>query len=336
MNYFHLTIKSLLVWLVPCSLLIGCAVRENHQQEDSFIRGESNARTVDISGEGEGSLALTTFDSYTILVEGCASGYSVTISSTNPNPFLYKGDHNCIGKLTEFSIAGETFLPITQFQSYEPGNTAQFANGDESIVHQVIVSQQLNSPIQESDQVSYEISNISENDQASLLGMSIGTEKKVKVGAAKTPNYTFFSGEMIGVSQAEQAGIFQFILECRNGIKKPTQPTQANCSGVTLSSIDYVLVADDYNNQPCTNSQPEVCQQLFDGSEKSIDMNSAEYIMPGENGLANGGFSTKIDLSQALVGPHYMATHPNMLLILRSGGGSFQYFNIDLNVTMVF
>jgi hypothetical protein len=125
---------------------------------------------------------------------------------------------------------------------------------------------------------------------------------------------------------------WKFTFQCQSKLVVKNDPTKTTCEGLALGTISYVLVKDTFDGVPCKKQSIGKCKALFDGAERNVDA-STDIVLPGADGLVNGGFVTKANLATALRGPDNLAQNPNMMIVL-TNGESYQYFNVDAKVAV--
>lgn len=287
--------------------------------------GRRETVTIGVSvDEGAAAFALASATSYSMALEGCASGLSYSnISQANPNVDVYKYDQNCVIKLNGFSINGINYVPSASdpFTSWAAGDIATFEeSGNSTNSLRVVVGSQLGNPIAGTESVAYTFSQIVAGSDSTFAKSAVGANHALSVSGQDATPMTVAALNFIGMTAAG-AGQFQFTLDCNENVSG-TAPA-LSCAGTSLSDLKYKLVKDTYSGT-LTLAQAAA---LFDGSELSIA--DADKLAVGAGGAAHGGFVTKGGAS-ALTGPDQMHANPNMLLVIQVAGVSYRYFNVDV------
>jgi hypothetical protein len=297
----------------------------NSSQKDGSIQPDDNRRETVTIGVGveEGStagFALAAATSYSMSLEGCASGLSYpSITQANPNVDVYKFDQGCLVKLNSFSINGISYVPTSgdPFGSWVAGDIATFEeSGNPTNTLRVVVSSQLASPISGTESVAYAFSQIAKGADETLAKTVVGGSHSLSVAGQDATPLTIQAVSFVGMT-AGGAGQFVFTLECGQNVTG-TAPA-LSCAGTSMDDLKYRLVADT------TSSSLDLTQAaaLFDGSETSIG--NAQRLDVGQGGTTRGGFITV-----TLDGPAQMHNNPNMILAIQAGGASYRYFNVDV------
>lgn len=280
--------------------------------------------TIGVAVNEGAALALAAATSYSMALEGCASGLAYSnISQANPNVDVYKFDQNCLIKLNAFEIGGISYVPSAAdpFTSWAAGDSATFEeSGNPSNSLRVVVSSQLGNPIVGTESVAYTFSQILAGSDSTLAKNVVSANHALSVTGQDATPLTVASLSFIGMTAAG-AGQFQFTLDCNENVTG-TAPA-LSCAGTALSDLKYKLVKDTFGGT-LTLAQAAA---IFDGSELSID--DADKLAVGAGGAAHGGFVTKGGAS-ALTGPDQMHLNPNMLLVIQVAGVSYRYFNVDV------
>lgn len=318
-------IKTILIGLFGCTLvtwLTSCGVGPKEKDARTSAAADSNPDLdIPISIQASGAaFALTSASSFTMSLEGCASGFSIpTITEAAPNLTVFKQDTGCLVKLNRFDSSGVTWIPSSSdpFSSYASGDTATFENStDPSQVVRVIVVNQISSPSQPGDSIAYTFSNIGVGASKTIAESITSNSHAISVDELDAPNFFVSGVQFMGIA-AGGAGQFVFTMECL----APLSGTglASICDGVSLGQIKYKLIQDIYSGSLTIDQ----ATSIFNGGGTSID--SGEVLAAGSGGTVDGGFTT-----QTLVGPAVMQQNPEMILLLEAGGVSYQYFNVDV------
>lgn len=287
----------------------------------------------DLNLEGaQNSLELISPTSYTLLIEGCASGYSANVSEAISTISILKTDSNCLAKLTQFSFDGNVYRAQSEngFSSYLEGDVATFVNQtNQNDTLSVRVKAQLSSPILSTDKVSYvfgslrgeAVSTVTAEIVSQSQNFSLSGQNALNFNLDSTsPSATVFKG-----LDDNSAGLFQFNLICNLPMTNVTSansfcPTlnKSTTQGCDLTDIAYKLVKDSYGVYAGNQLTGQQIQEIFNTKGTSVS-DSDDKINRG----SNKGFSTKV-----LTGPRPMVTNLYMVLILSCNDLSYQYFPI--------
>ena len=61
---------------------------------------------LEVVDQSNSGLNLTSASAFTMSLEGCASGYAVSVTEANASINLYKYDEGCLLKLTALAVGG--------------------------------------------------------------------------------------------------------------------------------------------------------------------------------------------------------------------------------------
>ena len=266
----------------------------------------------------DGMNLMSDATAFGITVSGCATGFTGTASeATLAGLSVYKFDRNCIAKLTQFSFNGSSYIPLTDFATWQPGDTATFkSTTNASDLLSVAVASQLNNPIAGSEDVSYTYSQVSAGADKNIASSVVGAAHILKVSGQGAPAFQVKSVSFSGVT-ALGAGQFSFVMECLVAVTG--SGVTESCKDAVLPDISYKLVKDTYSGAPTLAN----LNDMFVSGSSTIAIPS-EVLALGSGSAANGGFSSKV-----LDGPGAMHNNPQMLLALKVGV-SYQYFNVDV------
>lgn len=284
----------------------------------SFVQSNDH-----ISNDNISTFSLTTSnaDAWTIELTDCLSGYDTTVTEANVDGLeIYRFDRECRAKLTEFIFDGKTYIPTAgdPFTNWQAGDIATFDEVGEPGVNplRLMVLSTIGNPVTGLETISFGWATITQGSDRSILWTTAGASDKLTVAANPPPSFTIKSIERTGMSPGA-GGQFKFVLECTSHI------TITNiCELVSFSDLDYKLVEDTFGGS-ISSMQGD---SIFATPGTSV-MLPDDRIAPGSAGTTNGGIITI-----SLDGPDNMANHPHMLLVIRSYGQSFQYFNVDVAV----
>ncbi|MBC7658575.1 MAG: hypothetical protein H7249_02615 [Chitinophagaceae bacterium] len=125
-------------------------------------------------------------------------------------------------------------------------------------------------------------------------------------------NFKVKKSKLLSIDSATGKGRLIFKVECAVALAKATNPN-AECAGIRLRDLEYVLVNDTVNGASCP-TDASACAAYF--SSAGLSATTQEFIQPRSDGLVNGGFTTKIDPTLALITPGKINVAPNMLFCL--------------------
>ncbi len=282
-------------------------------------------------------LTLATANDYSVLIEGCASGYRLTMTKANPAINLYNGEFGCLGKLQSFTLNSVTYTPdpARVFKTYQTNDTAYFWTSDHSTEVKVTIVNQLKSPLTSDDRIDFRfgIPQAVAGISRKLLDMDLGPTAQVKRSPSNNaPNFRLVRTEIVAVEAATSRMRFAFTLDCNKPLVIPNGQQNTTCDGIRLRDLSYALVADTFNNVPCVASTYETCRTIFNQAATSTVNFNTDYVAANQPGMTNGGIVTKIGATTALASPNFVSSNPHMILMI-FGDNSFQYLNVDLNVS---
>ncbi len=294
---------------------------QGESSNDPDATASSTRETVVIGvnvAEKGASFRLAAATSYTMALEGCASGLAIaSITQANPNVSVYKFDQGCLIKLTSFTINGFTYVPSGSdpFTSWAAGDIATFeVSGSPSNNYKVVVGGQLNSPITGTEAVSYTFTQVAAGTDESIASSVVGDSHALSVSGDDAVIMDIVGVTMTGMT-ASGAGQFDLKIECGSAVTG-SSPNFA-CGAHTITDLKYRLVEDTFGGT-LTAAQAAA---LFDGSESSIV--AGDLLATATPGAANGGYTAHVQ------SPNQMHAHPNMLYVIKSGA-SYRYFNVDV------
>lgn len=276
---------------------------------------------VTLAKKGRTSLSLANATSYTIELAACASQYHSTATETSSNLQVYSFDRGCLAKLTQFSINGFTYTPVTgsNFTTWQANDTALFeVSSDPTNQLSVKVISTLSDPVQATDAVAYQFSDIVKGSDETLGKVDVGDAHTMSVSGQAAPSFTIHSVEMVGITSPGGAGQFDFVLECTSNITGAGNTTA--CLDSLYVDLKYKLVKDTYGS---TLNYAQA-QSLFSSGTSSVDP-ATDTVAVGAGGTTHGGFNTV-----TLDGPDQIHNNPNMILVIEVAGLSYLYFNVDI------
>ena len=331
MIYFSFIQKVKQWCLVACLALVwGC--RAEKADSTGVETGFANAVEPE-ENSGRTNAMLIDAPSFTIAISGCISGYVGVVSEHQTQFNLYRNDSNCVGRLQDFVHKNKRYsvAPNKDFGTAQIGDSALFVSDDQQSFLTVRVTRQLSSPTRDGDSVNFAISETVDGIQKiDILKTIFGSTGGLTDNKSDPLRFVLRTSRLLQVVPANGAAQMAFRLECDEPIQNPGNQN-ASCHGIRMRDLSYVLIKDTANDMPCIRKNDKFCDKYFQSGSLRVDAQGGDIIAPNTLGLKNGGFRTKENLNQALIGPADMASNPNMLLIL-TDGKSFQWFNIDLKV----
>ncbi|NRA63890.1 MAG: hypothetical protein HRU19_05370 [Pseudobacteriovorax sp.] len=144
--------------LLAFSLLVS-ACRSDPVDSHTGVRGshdKSSRETLRLPLLVSSPLGLSSgISDMVIAVGNCRSGYSAELKVLSPDIEMYRFDRDCLASINSFTINGAEFTAKLPFDTGERAkNIFSSKTGDEA---QVIVVSQLSSPLKDSDQISFSI-----------------------------------------------------------------------------------------------------------------------------------------------------------------------------------
>jgi hypothetical protein len=311
-----LVVVGLAMGLAACGPKLQSVAEQDGSNTADPSRRETISVGVNISEKG---FALANASTYTMRLEGCASGLTADITQAQAFVDVYKFDQGCVIKLTAFTYGGVTYEPTVgdPFNAtHSAGDIATFADTlNPANQLTVTVGSQLNNPISGTEAVSYTFSQITAGAAETIAKTVVGDAHTLSVTGTDAANVDITGVTMTGMT-AGGAGQFTFKVDCLVATTG-TLPATLKCGANDLIGLKYRLIADNATyNGDLTYTQAAA---LFDGSETTVA--SGDQFSTG-----NGGFNALV------TGPNQMHNNPNMLFVIQSGGagGSYKYFNVDV------
>ncbi len=297
----------------------------DEQTKEENVETNSTAEyLIPINNQEVKTFSLETGSSgWTAKLDGCNSGLTADLKSSNPYVKLYAFDTNCLVKLTSFVYQGSMFVPLTDFTTWQVGDVATFKNSSNQ-AHQikVMVSSQLSSPVKKEDSVSYlfkefsskngviideievEVPSISGKGQSIVV---VGTQApKLSIQAVTLTGFNIYGNPVINVVYRCD--------ETVTGSNTETSPTK--CIGDNLVGMKTNMVIDSYNSVLTENDASNI---LLESSTQTMTENNV--ILPN-NALASGG------LAVSYTGKNKLVKNPNLILVI-GNKDSYVYFNLD-------
>jgi len=305
--------------------LVGCS--------SSYEGSVANQNANDSTGSGEMvnyalrmkevTFRLSGATAFSISVEGCASGYTSTVTEASNYVAAYKYDIGCLAKLSSLTVSGVTYAPSASapFTTWLDGDTAVFEDvGGSGKTLNLQVIAQLDNPIPAtapSHGVEYLFSTIEMGNDRECTGDCVENEYGVAISGADAPAFEVDEFRYLSMN-SDGSGMFQFKLECSQALVGAD--TSATCDGAMLSEATYKLVPDTYSGVLSIADATAIMQ----AGTSMID--NTDVIAAGSDSeMPNGGFITK-----EARGPMQMHLNPEMILLVQMGANSFKYWNVDI------
>ncbi len=281
----------------------------------------------------------TAADSFVMTLANCASG----LSGTNSSPTtvkVYLNDTSCIVKLTSFVLNSESFTPTTNFTTWLVNDTAVFTGATSGNKVSLKVTNQLSSPIVNTDSVGYLFTVISASSTSTIIPSS--QSGSLSVTGIHAPDFVINSGNAIWNGLQTSGGhtgygIFSFTLTCSSGIMTVGANPSYNsfCSTTTGSNDGVDIGVANYFSYKLINDASGVGTLTLSAAQAAFTAGGDSAVTLSTDILANSsGFKiTNID------GPGPAQSNPKMLLVLQrknpnhpgdSTYSSFQYFPITV------
>lgn len=292
---------------------LGGSSDDDNGSSSGSSQGELITIPVDVADQDAG-FALAPATDFSILVEGCVSKQTDTATAADPDINVFKFDQGCRAKLTTFVTNGLTYIPTAgdPFTTWLAGDTATFEDqANPANLIAVSVTSTLDDPISGTEAVQYGFSQITAGIDQAVSASAVSDSHNFSVEGQAAPDFTITNVSFVGIT-GTGAGQFVFDLQCNLGQTAGTT-TAVNCGDVSLADLDYKLIKDTF------------------GSTMDISQAATIFATAGtsiqDTDVTNGiGFGTA-----TLDGPDEIALNSNMILIIRAGGASFQYFNVDVS-----
>jgi hypothetical protein len=281
--------------------------------------------SYDYSGStAKAGLALTDTQAFKMSLEGCATGWTHdNITKTTPTLDLYLYDRGCVVKLLNFQYRDITYIPETDFTTWQIDDAAVFKDPDSSHRLRVVVIDQVDNPITGTHNVDYAFTELyMGSDLGTIVDSNniVGDAHNLTVRGVLAPEFACNKLEFKAIT-VDGAGQFIFYCNC----DLPTTGTGATqkCGDTLLDDIKYSLVKDTFAGVLTVDNAATIA---------GLGMTSilaTEKLAIGDPNASNGGFKTTAVLPY-LTGPNQMHLNPNMILLLQAEGVSYTYFNVDV------
>ena len=305
--------KSLVGLSLFVTLATGCGSSSKTSSDSQPLENE-NRESIDIPislTSDQLNLAVSA-SAFTLSLAGCASGLTGTATEATPSFKVYKADTSCFAKLTSLTVAGQNYAlsnpSAVAFSSNAADATATFTDSTGTRKINVIIVNQLSSPLLASDTIRYSFSIIQADASGAVADSDLAEGHSIAVSGDVLPNYKIDKINFQGLN-ASGGGRFTFQTECLEAVVAGATPS---CSTLLFTNTSYVLAKDIYSGAPTAVQ----LAALFPGTAVL-----ANQLVTNTTGNL-GGFITAI-----LDGPNQIALNPKMILVLKNGN-SYQYFLI--------
>ena len=145
------------------------------------------------------NLSLTGADSFVMILDGCTSGYTLTVTEALTSVDLYKFDEGCVLKLNiALTVAGVNYNKLnsgaSDFTTWTAGDIALFTNSAGSQSIGLTVDSQLDNPISGTEAVSYTFSQVLEGADETIADSVVTDSHSVAVTGAAPHIYNSWAG----------------------------------------------------------------------------------------------------------------------------------------------
>lgn len=299
-------ITSALILATGCGidLIDGGSSEPNVSEPDELEMISVPLEVVDQTNSG---LNLTSASAFTMNLEGCASGYAVSVTEANASINLYKYDEGCLLKLVSLTVSGVTYTSTNtgavDFTTWQPDDAGVFVDASGFYSIAVGVVSQLDDPISGTEAVAYSFAMVSAGSDETIADTDVGDGHAISVDGHPAPSVTIESVSFTDIS-ASGAGQFSFNLECNEAVDGN------NCASVDMTAWEYALVKDTYSSSP---TPADLIALSYSGTG-TVDDTIGSF----------GGIG-----SPALNGPDEIHNNPEMILVIKNDI-SYLYFNVDV------
>ncbi len=279
------------------------------------------------------NLSTSNADTFTLVISGCGSGFSQTLSISASSGTLrfYEGDTNCIVALRSFSWNSKTWTKSGggDFSGVTAATFLNNTDGETLVVKQI---KNLSSPVVQTDAVQFIFQRILSGDKKALI--SIGTPNEILGQTGEHGPYLkwFTSGIVASLSSLDASNIptLRVKVECTgNWTWQQSSPETSLCNisgdSLEMSNVWAKLVNDTYANGS-TLTQANA-SNLFETTP------SATHVQTGNvfdaSGTNSGGFQINVPASGDIA-----ICRSYLLILMRENADStkrsFTYFNVDM------
>lgn len=300
-------ITSALIVATGCGidLLDGGSNNEKVSEPEELEMISVPLEVVDQSDTG---IYLTSASAFTMSLEGCASGYSTTVTEANASINLYKYDEGCLLKLNALTVSGVEYTSsnsgATDFATWQAGDAGVFTDASGFYSIAVGVVSQLDDPISGTEAVAYSFAMVASGSDETIADTDVGDGHAISVDGHPAPSVTIESVVFSDINSTG-AGEFTFNLECSAVV------SVNDCDGVDMTSWEYALIEDTYGSSPTPS---DLAGLTYDNTGAAVD-----------SGIGSNGGTT----TPAMFGPNEIHNNPSMILVIKNDI-SYLYFNVDI------
>lgn len=243
-------------------------------------------------------------------LEGCASGLRYpTITESNPNIQVYKGDRDCRIELLSFTLGSAEYEPEgAGFASWAQGQRATYAKtgpGNDKL--SVYIESQLSAVLTTSETVIFSYTEAKKGTARNLNGAAVGNQQNLEVSGQPAPQFEISNLVFNGIVDSTGVGSFTFTVECQVAIT--TDGSNNYCGDLNMAAVRYQLIEDSFGG--------------------SMDLADAENLFDDNPGQTVGTISGN-SFNATLQGPGRMVDHRELIFII-SGSGSYRYYTIEIS-----
>jgi hypothetical protein len=265
---------------------------------------------VELKTLENGDLSLTGAESFVMILDGCVSGYTLTVTEAMSSVDLYKYDEGCVLKLISLTISGVNYNKLnsgsSDFTTWTSGDIALFSNSAGSQSIGLTVDSQLDNPISGNESVAYTFSEVLEGADETIAESVVTDSHSISVSGGAAPPVTIH-GLAFSDINADGAGAFNFDLKCDSTISSNL------CSNQDMTTWDFALVVDSYS-----------------GTLNASELGALTYSDIGSNVISAGSMGSEGGITTAVIyGPNQIHNNLNMILSIKNGS-SYKYFNLDV------
>jgi hypothetical protein len=278
------------------------------------------------------ALAAPGADAFTLVVSGCSSGFTstVSVSASSGSLRFFEGDRDCIVSLRSFSWDTKTWTKLGG-GDFSGTNNATFVNNVDATTLVLKHASSVSSPISETDAVQFVFQQIVAGDNKALIVNGNPSEITGQSGE-KGPYFSWFSpGVSVALQDISALGVptLRVKFECTGAFtwNTPTASSTCEVSGdsMTLSDVWVKLVDDTYTNG--TTLTQNIASNIFGSPATATQVTNDNTF--NSSGSDNGGFVVDV------AAPSNIGTCKSYLLILMRENPStlarsFRIFNIDM------
>lgn len=215
--------------------------------------------TLNLEGGGSSDLGLvsTATDLY-VTVSGCASGYTLPteFKITSGVVNLYKGDQNCLVKLTKFTLGTDVYSATgsgtVAFTTWLAGNVATFlgtASGTD-LIKVFVISQVTQGGVTTSDTISYAFTDIASGATNNVTQANVSTAVPLSASGKQAPNYSIFQARYLTTNSNGSASM-SLTVACGSNVTGSsgayTCPNSDGSGDVQTTHISYIMIPDAYS-----------------------------------------------------------------------------------------